>query len=48
MTMAEEQGRSRLGRGLAALIGDVGDEIGALERARGRREERGNRASTYA
>src|SRR6478609_9519758 len=35
--MAEEQGRSRLGRGLAALIGDVGDEIGALERARGQR-----------
>ena len=37
MAMAEEQGRSRLGRGLAALIGDVGDEIGALERARGQR-----------
>jgi ParB family chromosome partitioning protein len=37
MMMAEEQGRSRLGRGLAALIGDVGDEIGALERARGQR-----------
>lgn len=37
MSMAEEQGRSRLGRGLAALIGDVGDEIGALERARGQR-----------
>ncbi len=35
--MAEEQGRSRLGRGLAALIGDVGDEMGALERARGQR-----------
>ena len=35
--MAEEQGRSRLGRGLAALIGDVGDEIGALERSRGQR-----------
>lgn len=35
--MTEEQGRSRLGRGLAALIGDVGDEIGALERARGQR-----------
>ncbi len=29
--------RSRLGRGLAALIGDVGDEGGALERARGAR-----------
>lgn len=36
--MAEEQGRSRLGRGLAALIGDVGDEIGALDRARGQRK----------
>jgi ParB family chromosome partitioning protein len=36
--MAEEQGRSRLGRGLAALIGDVGDEIGAMERARGQRK----------
>ena len=35
--MAEEQGRSRLGRGLAALIGDVGDEIVAIERARGQR-----------
>lgn len=35
--MAEEQARSRLGRGLAALIGDVGDEIGAIERARGQR-----------
>lgn len=35
--MAEEQGRSRLGRGLAALIGDVGEEIGAMERARGQR-----------
>ncbi len=29
--MAEE-GKSRLGRGLAALIGEVGDEIGTLER----------------
>jgi ParB family chromosome partitioning protein len=38
MAMVEEQGRSRLGRGLAALIGDVGDEIGALERARGQRK----------
>jgi ParB family chromosome partitioning protein len=37
MTMAEEQGRSRLGRGLAALIGDVGDEMGAIDRARGQR-----------
>lgn len=35
--MAEEQGRSRLGRGLAALIGDVGEEIGAIDRARGQR-----------
>lgn len=35
--MADEPGRSRLGRGLAALIGDVGDEIGAVERARGQR-----------
>ncbi|MGL4975360.1 MAG: ParB/RepB/Spo0J family partition protein [Bosea sp. (in: a-proteobacteria)] len=35
--MAEEQGRSRLGRGLAALIGDVSDEVGAVERARGQR-----------
>ncbi len=29
--------RSRLGRGLAALIGDVGDEVGAVDRARGQR-----------
>lgn len=35
--MAEETGRSRLGRGLAALIGDVGDETAAMERARGQR-----------
>lgn len=35
--MAEEQGRSRLGRGLAALIGDVGEEMGAIDRARGQR-----------
>src|ERR1700760_3454874 len=34
--MAEE-GRSRLGRGLAALIGDVGDESAALERTRSQR-----------
>lgn len=33
--MAEE--RSRLGRGLAALIGDVGDETAAVDRARGQR-----------
>lgn len=35
--MAEETPRSRLGRGLAALIGDAGDEAGAVERARGQR-----------
>jgi ParB family chromosome partitioning protein len=34
--MAEEGTRSRLGRGLAALIGDVGDE-GSVERPRGQR-----------
>jgi ParB family transcriptional regulator, chromosome partitioning protein len=34
--MAEEA-RSRLGRGLAALIGDVGDEVAAVDRARGQR-----------
>lgn len=33
--MAEE--RSRLGRGLAALIGDVGDESAVIDRARGQR-----------
>jgi ParB family transcriptional regulator, chromosome partitioning protein len=35
--MADEPTRSRLGRGLAALIGDVGDEVQAVERARGQR-----------
>ena len=35
--MAEEAPRSRLGRGLAALIGDAGDETAAIERARGQR-----------
>src|SRR2546430_4765730 len=30
--MAEEAARSRLGRGLAALIGEVGDESAAIER----------------
>jgi ParB family transcriptional regulator, chromosome partitioning protein len=35
--MAEEAPRSRLGRGLAALIGDAGDESAAIERARGQR-----------
>src|SRR4051812_22114580 len=34
--MADKSG-SRLGRGLAALIGDVGDETPATERARGQR-----------
>src|SRR5688500_7766002 len=32
--MAEE-GKSRLGRGLAALIGEVGDEMAVVERGRG-------------
>ena len=35
--MTEETGKSRLGRGLAALIGDVGEESAAIERARGQR-----------
>lgn len=35
--MVEEAPRSRLGRGLAALIGDVGEESAAVERARGQR-----------
>src|ERR1700674_1925655 len=35
--MPEEVHRSRLGRGLAALMGDVGEENSALERARGQR-----------
>ena len=35
--MAEEAARSRLGRGLAALIGDVGEESAVIERARGQR-----------
>jgi ParB family chromosome partitioning protein len=33
--MAEEHARSRLGRGLAALIGDAGDDMPAPERVRG-------------
>src|SRR5688572_32271273 len=33
-----EDGRSRLGRGLAALIGDVGDETKVVERGRGARK----------
>jgi ParB family transcriptional regulator, chromosome partitioning protein len=37
MTMAEEAARSRLGRGLAALIGDAGDESAAIERTRSQR-----------
>ena len=36
--MAEEMAKPRLGRGLAALIGEVGDEIGAGERGRGQRK----------
>ncbi len=35
--MPEEAVRPRLGRGLAALIGDVGDEAAVVERARGAR-----------
>lgn len=35
--MSDDVGRTRLGRGLAALIGDVGEETAALERARGQR-----------
>ncbi|MBZ6077010.1 ParB/RepB/Spo0J family partition protein [Microvirga puerhi] len=35
--MAEEA-KPRLGRGLAALIGEVGDEIGVVERGRGQRK----------
>jgi ParB family transcriptional regulator, chromosome partitioning protein len=35
--MAEEGTRSRLGRGLAALIGDVGEESGGVERPRAQR-----------
>src|SRR3954463_10226863 len=36
-TGAEEKIRPRLGRGLAALIGDAGEEGSAIERARGQR-----------
>lgn len=35
--MAEESTKPRLGRGLAALIGEVGDEMQVVERARGQR-----------
>ncbi len=37
MTMADDAARSRLGRGLAALIGDVDGESAAVERSRGQR-----------
>lgn len=36
--MSDEGSRSRLGRGLAALIGDAGDEAEALDRARASRK----------
>ncbi|MDF3060140.1 MAG: ParB/RepB/Spo0J family partition protein [Microvirga sp.] len=36
--MAEEATKLRLGRGLAALIGDVGDDSAVVERARGARK----------
>src|ERR1700680_741569 len=35
--MADEAGRSRLGRGLAALMGDVGDETRTVEHGRNQR-----------
>ncbi|MCC5977933.1 MAG: ParB/RepB/Spo0J family partition protein [Salinarimonas sp.] len=35
--MAEEGNRARLGRGLAALIGDVGDDENVTERSRGQK-----------
>jgi ParB family chromosome partitioning protein len=35
--MAEDRTRPRLGRGLAALIGDAGEEGAAIERARGQK-----------
>jgi ParB family chromosome partitioning protein len=35
--MADEAARSRLGRGLAALMGDVGEESAAVERGRAQR-----------
>lgn len=35
--MSDDKVRPRLGRGLAALIGDSGDEDGAIERARGQK-----------
>jgi ParB family transcriptional regulator, chromosome partitioning protein len=36
--MADDAGRSRLGRGLASLIGDVGIETHAVERNRNQRK----------
>jgi ParB family chromosome partitioning protein len=35
--MAEDMAKPRLGRGLAALIGEVGDEMSVVERGRGQR-----------
>jgi ParB family chromosome partitioning protein len=35
--MADESSRPRLGRGLAALIGEVGDEMAVIDRGRGQR-----------
>jgi len=37
MTMVEEAARNRLGRGLAALIGDVGGEATVIDRPRASR-----------
>ncbi|WP_235981638.1 ParB/RepB/Spo0J family partition protein [Methylobrevis albus] len=37
MAMTDDGGRRRLGRGLAALIGDAGNEFEVVERARGTR-----------
>lgn len=36
--MAEEASKPRLGRGLAALIGEVGDEMGVVDRGKGQRK----------
>jgi ParB family chromosome partitioning protein len=38
MTMTDDGGRRRLGRGLAALIGDAGNELEVVERVRGLRK----------
>lgn len=38
MTMTDESGRRRLGRGLAALIGDAGNDFEVVERVRGIRK----------